>query len=340
MRAFICGVSGPVLTPEESAFLGAARPWGAILFARNIETPEQVTALVGDIRAALGREDAPILIDQEGGRVQRLRPPHWRDYPPAARLAEIYRTSAVDGIRATALQSRLIAAELTALGITVDCLPVLDVATPRTHAVIGDRTYGPDPATVARLGRAAAGGLLAGGVLPVVKHIPGHGRASADSHDVLPVVECSYRDLAYCDFAPFKALAHLPIAMTAHVLYTALDKDKPATLSARILSEVIRGAIGFDGLLLSDDLSMKALCGDMASRAKGALEAGCDIALHCNGDMAEMEEVAAVTPELAGKALMRAKAALDLLGSGAAAREAFDLGAASAEFEALTGHKF
>ncbi|VAW17432.1 beta-N-acetylglucosaminidase [hydrothermal vent metagenome] len=340
MRAFICGVSGLVLDAGERIFLSAAQPWGVILFARNIETPSQVIALVGEIRAALGRDGAPIVIDQEGGRVQRLRPPHWREYPPASRLAEIYRASAIDGIRAVALQSRLIAAELTALGIAIDCLPVLDVSTPRTHAVIGSRTYGPDPVTVATLGRAAAGGLLAGGCLPVIKHIPGHGRASADSHAVLPEVGASATDLETCDFVPFKALAHLPIAMTAHVLYTSLDKDKPATLSARILGEVIRGSIGFDGLLLSDDLSMAALSGDMAARAKGALRAGCDMALHCNGDMAEMEDVAAVSPELAGKALMRADAALALLKPPQAPGDAIDLGAAIAEFEALTGHKF
>lgn len=335
MRAFICGVAGTNLVAEEVRFLRRSRPWGVILFARNIEDPDQVAGLVGEIRAALDRQNAPILIDQEGGRVQRLRPPHWRTYPTAARLGEVFRQNAVDGIRAVALQSRLIASELHALGITISCLPVLDVSTPQTHDVISDRTYGPDAGTVASLGRAAAGGLMAGGCLPVIKHIPGHGRASADSHQSLPVVDSPVDELERSDFAPFTALAHLPIAMTAHVLYTNLDKDNPATLSARILSEVIRGSIGFDGLLISDDLSMKALSGDMASLGTQALAAGCDVALHCNGDMAEMEDLAAVAPELAGKSLERADTALGLL-SGA---EVIDVGAAIAEFEALTGHK-
>jgi len=336
MRAFVCGVSGPELAAGEIHFLRDRQPWGVILFARNIFSPEQVIALVGDIRAALGREDAPILIDQEGGRVQRLRPPHWRDYPSAIKFAEIFNQSPIDGIRAVALQSRLIAGELNDLGITIACLPVLDVATPQTHAVITSRTYGGDPGAVASLGLAAAGGILAGGCLPVIKHIPGHGRGSTDSHKELPRVDSPLAELAVSDFAPFRALAHLPIAMTAHVLYTSLDKKKPATLSTRIISEVIRGSIGFDGLLLSDDLSMEALCGDLGARGAGALDAGCDIALHCNGNMAEMEDIAAVSPELTGKSLERANAALAVL----APAEAIDLSAAIAEFEALSGHKF
>jgi len=336
MRAFICGVAGPELDADERRFLRDRQPWGIILFARNIVAPDQVIALVGDIRAALGRSDAPILIDQEGGRVQRLRAPHWRDYPSAASLSEIFEQNPIDGIRAVALQSRLIASELNALGITISCLPVLDVATLQTHEVIASRTYGCDPGAVASLGLAAAGGLLAGGCLPVIKHIPGHGRGSTDSHKELPRVDSSVVDLEGIDFAPFKALAHLPIAMTAHVLYTNLDKKNPATLSKRIIDTVIRGSIGFDGLLLSDDLSMDALSGDLATRARGALAAGCDIALHCNGDMAEMEEIAAVSPEMTGRPLERANGALAML----VRAEPIDLGAAIAEFEALSGHKF
>lgn len=335
MRAFICGVSGQTLTPEETKFLAAQDPWGVILFARNIETPDQVRQLVEAIRKALGRPDAPILIDQEGGRVQRLRPPHWREYPTAARLAEIFRESAPDGLKAVALQSRLIAQELRDLGINIDCLPVLDVDTPETHEIISNRTYGPDPNTVAALGRAAAGGLFAGGCLPVIKHIPGHGRGSLDSHLSLPVVDCDLNELKKQDFAPFKALSTLPIAMTAHVLYTSLDKEKPATLSKRIITEVIRDFIGFDGLLLTDDLSMKALSGSLADLTSQSIQAGCDIALHCNGDMAEMEEVAANAPELSGKALVRATLALKRL----VPTETFDVTAAVTEFESLTGHK-
>ena len=335
MRAFICGVSGQVLTPAETTFLAAQDPWGVILFARNIDMPDQVRALVEAIRGALGRPDAPILIDQEGGRVQRLRSPHWREYPTAASLAEIFRQSAPDGLKAVALQSRLIAEELHDLGINIDCLPVLDVDTPKTHEIISSRTFGPDPAHVAALGRAAAGGLLGGGCLPVIKHIPGHGRGTADSHLSLPVVECGRNELKNRDFAPFKALASLPIAMTAHVLYTSLDKEKPATLSKRIITEVIRDFIGFDGLLLTDDLSMKALDDTLGNLTAQSIAAGCDIALHCNGDMAEMTEVAANAPELSGKALVRATLALKRL----VPPESFDVAAAVAEFESLTGHK-
>lgn len=335
-RAFICGVAGLELDNAETAFLSSAQPWGAILFARNIETPDQVRALVASIRAALGRADAPILIDQEGGRIQRLRPPHWRDYPTAASIAELFPASPETAIRAVALQSRLIAAELTAIGINVDCLPVLDVARPETHEIIGDRAYGNDPRTVTALGRAAAGGLMAGGCLPVIKHIPGHGRATSDSHLSLPVVDCPRGELEASDFAPFRALASLPMAMTAHVLYTDLDQTHCATLSRPIISEVIRGHIGFDGLLMSDDLSMKALTGDIGELAADSIAAGCDIALHCNGELAEMEAVAAAVPVLAGQALMRADAATDRLGPAAA----FDEASALAELAGLTGHRF
>lgn len=336
MRAFICGVSGPRLTGAEAAFLARARPWGAIVFARNVETPDQLGALTADIRAALGRDGAPVLIDQEGGRVQRLRPPHWRQYPTAARLAEVFGENAADGVRAVALQSRLIADELVAAGVNVDCLPVLDVAGLRTHQVIGDRSYGADPAVVASLGRAAAGGLLAGGCLPVVKHVPGHGRAAADSHVELPTVDAGLDDLDAMDFAPFRALASMPLAMTAHVLYTALDPDEPATLSKPIIDQVIRGRIGFDGLLMSDDLSMKALSGSPGELAARALAAGCDIVLHCNGDIAEMEAVAAAVPTLQGLALARAEAAMARVEP----PSPFDAAAAAAEFEALTSHRF
>lgn len=336
MRAFVSGVASTALSAEEAKFFSSTQPWGAILFGRNVETPAQVRKLTSDIRFALGRDDAPILIDQEGGRVQRLHPPYWRNYPKAIELAEIFKASVADGIRAVALQSRLIADELCDLGITIDCLPVLDVATPETHDIIGNRTYGAAPETVAALGRAAAGGLLAGGCLPVIKHIPGHGRATTDSHLAMPKVTCARANLEARDFLPFRELANLPIAMTAHVLYTDIDAKWPATQSKRIIAEVIRGFIGFDGLLLSDDLGMEALSGGPGDRAGGALDAGCDIALHCNGEMAEMQAVAAVSPQLSGQSLMRAEAALDRLG----APEAFDAASAAAEFEALTGHKF
>lgn len=316
--AFICGSSGPELTPDEVAFLRESDPWGFILFKRNIETPEQTRALTEQFRAIVGR-DAPVLVDQEGGRVQRLGPPHWPRYPPARRFGEIYAGDPLTGLVAARWTARLIADDLHRLGITVDCLPLCDVPQPGSHDIIGDRAYSEAPEPVALLARAAMAGLMEGGVLPIVKHVPGHGRARADSHLSLPVVDTPREDLTRIDFLPFAALADAPLAMTAHVVYSALDPHAPATLSAGIIRSVIREDIGFGGLLMSDDLSMKALEGSLGERAAKAIAAGCDIALHCNGDLGEMQAVAANSGTLAGLALARADAAL------AAAHPPFDL---------------
>ena len=296
---------------EERDLFATARPLGFILFGRNCETPDQVRALVADLRAAVGRADAPVLIDQEGGRVARLRPPHWRALPAAARVGAIAGRDPVLAGEAARLCGRLIAADLVSLGIDVDCAPLIDVPVAGADAVIGDRAFASDPALVADLGRAFRNGLEAGGVTPVIKHIPGHGRALVDSHHRLPRVETSLADLRSRDFAPFRALADAPWAMTAHVVYTAID-DRPATLSAAVIERVIRGEIGFDGVLISDDLSMNALSGTVAERALAALDAGCDLALHCNGELDEMRTVAAAVPTMSAAArarLERAEAA-------------------------------
>ncbi len=329
--AIIFGCAGETLTPEERAFFRDADPWGFILFARNIRSPDQVRRLADSLRASVGRDDAPILIDQEGGRVARLRPPHWRRYPAGRLFADLEAAEPGRGVEMARLGAQLIAADLRDVGVTVDCAPVLDVPTSGAHDIIGDRAYGETPATVIALGRAVAQGLLAGGVAPIVKHIPGHGRATADSHLDLPIVDASLAELERWDFAPFKALADLPIAMTAHVVYTAVDPARPATASAAVVAEVIRGHIGFDGLLISDDLSMKALAGDFSARARDALEAGCDVVLHCNGDPAEMSAVASAAGPLREPAARRAARALRLIDSprapfdGADARRRFDL---------------
>lgn len=309
-KAFIAGCSGPVLTPEERAFFRDARPWGFILFRRNVETPDQVRALTAALRDCVGRSDAPILIDQEGGRVQRLGPPHWPAYPTARALAATFPNAPERCREIVRLGARLIAHDLLALGIDVDCLPVVDVPVPGAHDIIGDRAYGTDAASVGTLSRAAAEGLMAGGVLPVIKHIPGHGRAEADSHLALPVVTAGRGALNRQDFRAFAFVADMPMAMTAHVVYTAIDKDAPATTSRRVIRSVIRRRIGFDGLLMSDDLSMKALSGDFGERTQAAILAGCDVVLHCNGDLAEMRAVAEAAPDLRGTARRRADAAL------------------------------
>ena len=320
MRAFICGVAGLVLTEEERHFLAATSPWGLIIFKRNVRDQAQVSALTSEFRALVGRADAPVLVDQEGGRVQRLGPPVWPAAPAAARFHALDCPDA-DKADLVHLSARLMGHDLRACGIDVDCLPVLDVPAPGGHNVIGDRAYAADPAQVARLGGAAAAGLLQAGVLPVMKHVPGHGRAGVDSHLDLPRVDASLADLERTDFAPFRALAHLPMAMTAHVVYTALDPTGPATTSRKVVQEIIRQAIGFDGLLMSDDLSMKALSGSFADRATALFEAGVDVALHCNGDLAEARQVAEASPELDGRAAIRAAAALKLI---SCAPEVFD----------------
>ncbi len=334
MNACILGCAGPVLTREETLFFRDAQPWGFILFQRNVQDPGQLRALVEALRTTVGRPDAPVLIDQEGGRVQRLGPPHWPAYPPGRAYGELPAAAQEEIAR---LGARLIAHDLAAAGINVDCLPVLDVPEPGAHNVIGDRAYAATPAGVASLGRAAAEGLISGGVLPVIKHIPGHGRAHADSHKTLPRVDAPLAELDAVDFAPFRALADMPLGMTAHVVYAAIDPDHPATTSAKVIDEVIRGAIGFDGLLMSDDLSMQALSGDFAERARASLAAGCDVVLHCNGDRAEMEGVLAGVGSLAGRALARADAALARL---PAALESFDAAKARARFDAAFGGRW
>ena len=303
--AAIFGCAGLSLGDEERRFFERRDPLGLILFSRNVESPAQVAALVRAFRETVGRGDAPILIDQEGGRVARLGPPHWRAPPAARRFGRLAAIDAGLAAEAAALNSRLIAAELAALGIDVDCLPVLDAAAPGADPIIGDRAYGGDPRTVAALGRAACEGLLEGGVLPVLKHIPGHGRADADSHRALPVVEASLEALEAVDFAPFRALRDMPLAMTAHVVYAAID-GRPATVSPRVIDNVVRGAIGYDGFLVTDDLSMAALDGAPGERARAALAAGCDAVLHCNGDLAEMREIAAAAGVLSERACERA----------------------------------
>lgn len=328
IRAFICGLKALALDAEERAFLSDAAPWGVILFRRNVETREQVARLTADIRETLGRH-APVLVDQEGGRVQRLAPPQWRAYPCAARFEQIGADDA-QAERLAWLGARLIAHDLREVGIDVDCLPVLDSPAPGAHEIISDRAYSCAPDRVARLGRAAAEGLMAGGVAPVMKHIPGHGRARADSHLELPVVAASREELARVDFAPFKANADLPMAMSAHVVYTAIDPDAPGTLSKAVVGDVIRGEIGFDGLLMTDDLSMKALTGGFRERAERAVAAGCDMVLHCNGDLGEARAAAEGAPELAGRALERAEKALECV----RAVEPFDVAEATREFDA------
>jgi beta-N-acetylhexosaminidase len=327
-KAMILGAAGERLTSEELDLYRSERPWGFILFARNIKEAEQVRDLVAAMRDAVGRPDAPVFIDQEGGRVQRLRPPLAPNYPDAAALGAIYAKDPEAGLRSAWLMSRLHAFDLLKLGITADCLPVLDVPVPGAHDVIGNRAYGHDPETVAKMGRAAADGLLSGGVLPVMKHVPGHGRAGADSHKELPRVDASLDELRAQDFQPFRELRDLPMAMTAHVVYTALDPDNPATTSKRLISGIIRREIGFDGLLMSDDVSMHALSGDFGARVDAILAAGCDVVLHCNGVMDEMRAVAGRVPALAGKAKLRAEAALSFARGADATEEA----SARAEF--------
>lgn len=291
-KAVIFGCAGPDLSAEERAFFRDADPLGFILFARNVDTPERTRRLADDLRSAVGRADAPVLIDQEGGRVARLRPPHWRKAPPARVLGDLYASDPEAGLEATRINSRLLAADVASAGCDVDCLPVLDIAFPETHAVIGDRAYADRPEPVAALGRAAAEGLLAEGVMPVIKHIPGHGRATVDSHEALPTVSAARDVLERTDFLPFRLLSDLPWAMTGHLLFEAVDPTVAITVSARGVKEVIRDHIGFGGLLLSDDLSMQALGGSLGDRAARALAAGCDVALHCNGRMDEMTGIA------------------------------------------------
>ncbi|MEW6595972.1 MAG: beta-N-acetylhexosaminidase [Pseudomonadota bacterium] len=323
--AVIFGCAGLELSEDERAFFRRVRPWGFILFARNIASKAQTRALIDQLRDAGGDEGALVFVDQEGGRVQRLRPPLARYRRPAALFGELYARDADAGLEAVRLNHRLIAHELTEFGFDADCAPCIDLRHPGAHDIIGDRAYGETPAIVSALGRAAMDGLMAGGVAPVIKHIPGHGRAHADSHLELPVVDTDEKTLEATDFEPFRALADAPMAMTAHVVYSAIDPDHCATLSHRVIETVIRGHMGFDGLLMSDDLSMRALGGAFEHRTEAALAAGCDLVLHCNGDLAEMQAIASATPKLAGRALDRAVIAR------AAARRTQSFDAAAAE---------
>jgi beta-N-acetylhexosaminidase len=329
----IYGCAAVTLSAAEKSFFRETRPWGFILFARNISNPDQVKVLIEELRETVGDEKAPILIDQEGGRVARLKPPHWQARPPAARFGALHGTDPEAAREAVYLNARLIAHDLSALGINVDCLPVLDVPVPGAHDVIGDRAFSTDPATVITLGKAQIEGLLDGGVLPVMKHIPGHGRARADSHLNLPRVSAPASVLSATDFVTFRSLDTCPIAMTAHVVYESIDPQRPATTSPKVIRDVIRGEIGFDGLLMSDDLSMKALDGPLSVRAKQALFAGCDLVLHCNGDMNEMKDVASEVTEMKAQALRRSEHALAQLSEPAM----FDPAQAQARLAALLG---
>src|SRR5437763_1913677 len=328
-KALITDAKGLALSADERAFFRDADPWGFIIFKRNVNAPDQLRALTESMGGSRGR-GAPIRFDQGGGRVQRLAPPHWPNYPPGAHYGALYDRDEKAGLRAAWLGSRLIAHDLHEVGIDVDCLPLADVPVSEADPVIGNRAYGTTPAKVAAIAGAVAEGLLAGGVLPVLKHIPGHGRATADSHLALPVVSADRPTLEVTDFAAFRPLAKLPLGMTAHVVFTAIDPVAPATTSVTMVRKVIRGHIGFDGLLMSDDISMKALSGTLAERARASLAAGCDVVLHCNGSFDERREVADACPPLAGEAKRRADVAL----GARHAPTAFDVAAAREEFAA------
>lgn len=318
--AVIYGVGGTKLTPDEIALFRDTHPYGYILFARNCETPQQIKALVEELHNVSSRKNLPILIDQEGGRVARLKPPHWPKYPPAGVFAAMGLRDLEQAKQAVYLNARLIANDLASLGLTVDCAPLADIPVKGAHDIIGDRAFGHEPKQVIALARAMANGLADGGIVSVLKHIPGHGRAFADSHEELPVVKTPIEELRANDFVPFKALADLPMAMTAHVLYTAIDENNMATLSPKAIS-IIRNELGFKGLLMSDDISMKAMRGDFTERAKETLAAGCDVVLHCNGDMAEMKAIAKGVAPLTGISAQRAEAAMQ----GAGKAKPFDV---------------
>jgi beta-N-acetylhexosaminidase len=309
-RAFITGLSGTALTPQERSFLRQADPWGLILFKRNVDAPDQLRALVAAFREAVGRTDAPVLVDQEGGRVQRLGPPHWPKYPAGADYGRLWDRDPAQALEAARLGGQLIAADLAPLGIDVDCLPLADVPAAGADPVIGDRAYGASVEKVAAIASALAEGLMEGGVLPVLKHLPGHGRANADSHLRLPAVAADRSSLEAVDFAAFRPLAHLPLGMTAHVVFSDVDPSAPATTSRTMVQGVIRDSIGFEGALMTDDISMGALSGAIKDRSRSSLAAGCDLVLHCNGQLEEMHAVADSVPPLGGRAGERAAAAL------------------------------
>lgn len=336
-RAVIFGCESTMLSASEKTFFKNADPLGFILFARNCESPQQVKRLVDDLRQSIGRADAPVLIDQEGGRVQRLTPPHWRKAPAAKTLVDAVKAHAPGNLtEAVRLNARLLADELSQLGITVNCLPVLDIPQSGSHDVIGDRAFGSRPEETAVLGQAVCEGLLAGGVLPVMKHIPGHGRSMEDSHKALDVVKASREELDQSDFAPFRALVDVPWAMTAHLIYNVLDNKNPATHSHVVLNGLIRSEFKYDGILLSDDVSMNALSGTIGERASRAIEAGCDLALHCNGKMDEMLEITDNTAALSADAAIRVERG-EALRRKSATNQDFDVETALARLTHLTG---
>jgi len=314
-KAFITGIAGKVLSAQEKEFIAAHQPWGFILFARNIESANQLCRLTDSLREVTKRDDLPILIDQEGGRVRRLRPPLVQEYPAAATIGQLYQQNPKTGLRAAWLMSRLQAFDLRRFGLNVNCAPVLDVLIKGAHEAIGSRSFGSAAQIVTALGQAAAEGLAAGGVLPIIKHIPGQGRALQDTHFGLATIDTPLEILRQSDFIPFKTLNHLPLAMNSHVIYNSIDATQPATFSSKLVKEIIREEIGFNGLLMSDDLGMHALSGPFNERAQKCLKAGFDLVLHCSGDMAEMQKISAVAPLLADESLKRAQAAFTYLQS-------------------------
>lgn len=326
MLPAIFGLCGETLSAGERAFFREAEPAGYILFARNCRDRAQLKALTDSLRDAAGREDVPILIDQEGGRIARLRPPEWPSFPAAQAFAELYAAAPISAIEAARANAQAIAVTLADIGINVDCLPLLDVRRESAHAVIGDRALGEEPMQVAALGRAMLDGLEAGGVCGVVKHIPGHGRAGADSHRELPVVDASEEELEV-DIAPFRALAGAPMGMTAHVLYAAWDSERCASVSSTVIRDVIRGRIGFDGLLMSDDIGMEALAGTPAQRAASVVGAGCDVALHCSGALAEMRDIAEALGPMAQRPRERLTRAMARIAGTASAQSYEELAA-------------
>jgi beta-N-acetylhexosaminidase len=314
MLPAIFGLAGTTLSDDERAFFRDADPAGYILFGRNIQDRAQLRALTDTLRALHGRERLFVCVDQEGGRVTRLRPPEWPGYPPAGVFDRLYDIAPVSAIEAVRANAHALALDLAEVGITVDCLPLLDVRHPGAHDVIGDRALGAEPLRVAALGRAVLDGLARGGVVGTLKHIPGHGRAQTDSHKGLPTVTASEAELEI-DLAPFRALASAPAAMSAHVRYTAWDAENPATLSPIVIDEIIRKRIGFDGLLLTDDLDMDALWGNVHERAARAIEAGCDVALNCWADMEDMVGIAHTLSEIGEAAAARLDRALAAIGN-------------------------
>ncbi len=310
IKAFICGCEGTQLNADEREFLYSYKPAGLILFSRNVESKEQLKRLCADFRKAVGRLDAPVLVDQEGGRVQRLKPPVWEKYPPAGLYGKLFEYDQDLAKRGAFLGAYLIGRDLAEVGISMNCLPVLDVPIKGASNVIGDRAYSDLPETISTLGNEVIRGSLAAGITPVMKHMPGHGKALVDSHEHLPIVEATRSELEKSDFIPFTRLNNCPFAMTAHIVYKSLDSERPATQSKTIISEVIRGYLGFEGCLMSDDVSMKALGSNMKDRVGKLFDAGCDLALHCNGNMGEMQAVAEASPELTGQSLQRFQAGI------------------------------